>query len=441
VGRVAAIGSVVVNGVRFSTSGASITVDDSAGRPESELKVGMIARVRGTINSDNLTGSATSVEIDNEIKGPLDAAPTITATGGSFSVFGITILVDNLTVFDNVAGLSGIAAGAFVEVDGLRNAAGNLVASRVELKTQAVSAGELTGSIGNVTTTTFQLGATTFNYASAILSNVPASGLSNGMLVEVKFNTPAQAGVVTATRVEVITGGVGADNGARVEVEGYIANLSGSNFNVAGQPVTVTSSTVYEGGTQASLANDLKVEVEGTIASGVLTATKVQFKAANNVRAAGQIRAINASDSSVTLFGSPGVVVRLSATTLLRDQSDARVLNFNLGNAFTVLQVGDRIEVEGGKGGSNVLLAAKLERTRPDTEVELRGPVDSAATPNLVILGVTGQTSGSTQFQDVNDTFITPAAFFALATTGRDVKVKGTFNGTLIVVEEAEIEN
>src|SRR5471030_2014376 len=83
VGLVTAVGSITVNGVKFDTQGAAVTVDGVGGH-DSDLKVGLVTTVTGTLNSDGVTGKATSVEVDNELKGTLDALPIITTTGGSF---------------------------------------------------------------------------------------------------------------------------------------------------------------------------------------------------------------------------------------------------------------------------------------------------------------------------------------------------------------------
>ena len=41
-GVVTAVGTLVVNGISFDASTAQIRIDDNPGRPESELKVGMV---------------------------------------------------------------------------------------------------------------------------------------------------------------------------------------------------------------------------------------------------------------------------------------------------------------------------------------------------------------------------------------------------------------
>jgi Domain of unknown function (DUF5666) len=64
------------------------------------------------------------------------------------------------------------------------------------------------------------------------------------------------------------------------EVEGRISALSDScpnrTFNVGNTAVRTSSTTTYEHVTCNTLANNMKVEVEGTFANGVLNATKIE---------------------------------------------------------------------------------------------------------------------------------------------------------------------
>jgi hypothetical protein len=174
-----------------------------------------------------VSGKAARVAVDNELKGTLDAAPAITATGGTFAVFGQVVIVDGNTVFGNATGLADFVAGTPVEVSGFRDAGGQVRATLVEKKAAPANI-KVKGTISNVNNgaTTFTLGALSVNFAGAQRKNFPAAGLSNGLLVEVK-GPPPQAGVLTATSVEVRSGGLGQVSG-EVRLEGFVNGLAGS---------------------------------------------------------------------------------------------------------------------------------------------------------------------------------------------------------------------
>ena len=84
-GVVTAKGSVFVNGIEFSTVGASITIDDSPNRPETELKEGMTVKIRGTSDDATKKGTATQIEARDALEGQIQAVDntnrTITVMG------------------------------------------------------------------------------------------------------------------------------------------------------------------------------------------------------------------------------------------------------------------------------------------------------------------------------------------------------------------------
>ena len=53
--------------------------------------------------------------------------------------------------------------------------------------------------------------------------------------------------------------------------------VSPVNFRVNNQAITTTAATVYEEGSATSLANGRLVEIEGRLADGVVTASRVHF--------------------------------------------------------------------------------------------------------------------------------------------------------------------
>jgi hypothetical protein len=301
---VTAVGSITVNGVKFDTQGATVIVDDVPGQ-NSDLKVGLVANVTGTLNNDGVTGKAARVEIDNELKGSTDSAPVITATGGTFTVFSQLVLVDGNTVFGNASTLADFPAGTAVEVSGFRDSGGQVLATRVEKKAAAPATIEVKGTIDNVnnSASTFTLGTLSVNFGGAQRINFPAAGLSNGLLVEVKAPPPS-GGVLTATSVEVRSGGLGQISG-EVHLEGFMQGLAGSapnfSFSVNGQNVTTNSSTEYEDGASGNLANNIRVEIEGQISGGTLVAKKVEFKEKNNdIKITAQVTARSTMASSLT---------------------------------------------------------------------------------------------------------------------------------------------
>jgi hypothetical protein len=222
----------------------------------------------------------------------------------------------------------------------------------------------------------------------------------------------------------------------QTEIEGLITRfVSSTDFDVSGKPVTTTTTTRYENGAAGDLALNVKVEVEGqTNAGGVLVASKVQFKRQSSARIEARVDSVDVANNKFVVLG---IEVSVNGTTRYEDKSDARLTNFRLAN----LNAGDYVEVRGAElpAGSNKVVAGSIERQRNDSEVEVRGIVDSVDRPALSILGVTIQTNGATQYEDTSDLSITADAFFGAA-AGRLVAAKGTLAGGVFTAREVEFE-
>ena len=94
VGGITAFGSVWVNGVEFQThTGTTVRIDDSV-RSESDLRVGMVARIDGSIA--NATASAITVK--SALKGHVETVST-----GQMVVMGQTVVTGAGSTISNGA--------------------------------------------------------------------------------------------------------------------------------------------------------------------------------------------------------------------------------------------------------------------------------------------------------------------------------------------------
>ncbi len=435
-GTITGFGSIFVNGVEFSTSTAAITIEGASGS-ESGLRIGQVVVVQGTISDDGRTGTARTVSYNDDVEGPITS---INATANTFVVLGQTVRVTGTTAFDggiSPASILGLAAGTVVEVSGLPDSTGVIVASRVERRAAAGEL-ELSGRVASLDTGArrFAIGLQAVDYAAALIAN---GTLANGACVEV-MGTTVTNGLLAATRVEIKSCSLGAAASDRGEVEGLITRFaSASDFDVGGQRVTTSASTTYTNGAATAAASDLrldlKVEVEGTFNSaGTLEARKVEIKPESSSRLLGTLDAINAGAGTLTMYG---ITVTVNASTQLEDKSRSRVSPLRLAD----LRTGDYLELRGFRGTTaNSVVATRVERQDSDTRREVQGLVTTVARPNLTILGVSVTTAGGTQYRNVDDTAMTADAFFAAA-SNRIVKVRGTWNGASFSAAEAELEN
>ena len=409
-------GNASVNGVQFSTTGATIVRDDVQ-VTEASLRPGMVVTVSGTRSGSS--GSATRIEVDDAVKGFVEAKPD----PSHWTILGQTVLVDGQTRFENNIQPN---VGEFAEVHGLVSGNGVIAAGFIERKTVPLPAFEVKGFVQNHNdaTKTFQIGALTVNYNGATINDMPnpATTSWNGRLVEAQGTSCAGnpvCGTLTASKVE--PSGPQMQDAAEFEIEGFVTFVtSTSDFVVGAQRVLTNSSTRFEGGLQSEIALGVKLEVEGVLAGGVLTASKVEFK--DSIKLEGDVATINPGDGSLTLTGLPGITVTVNSLT-----------EFEGGvSALSQLFVGDHVEVRGRQGSGNSVIASEVKKRSPDNRVGLQGPIQSisGASPNeiVTILGVAVNTTG-VAFEDVDDNPISRAVFFARAVVGTLVKARGDLGG------------
>ena len=432
-GAISGFGSVHVNGVRYVTTGATFTIDDNPGT-ESDLRVGQIVRVEGRIEQDGVTGTATKVTFDDEVEGPVQS---IDRAASRLVVLGRTVSVGAQTSFDDritPRNLDGLVVGDRVEVSGRVAASGLVEATRIERKS-AQAGVEVKGTVASVDTNArrFALGLLTVSYASAQLNGFASGQPANGDRVEA-FGTVDGAGVLVATRIEKESDGAAGKTDEQADYEGLITSfVSATDFSVAGQRVTTTSSTAYEGGTASNLALDVPVEVEGRFnATGVIVASKVQFRRGSDTEFSGRVDSVNAAGNSLVVFGT---TIRTNSLTRFEDNSGADVQRFSLVN----IAVGDYVEVDAYNDGSG-LLATKIERDDSQGEVQLEGIAQNVAAPNFTVGGVAVTTDGNTEFRDKDGVTINAAAFFQAA-PGRKVKTRGTLVGNTVLATRAELDD
>ena len=432
-GAISGFGSVIVNGVRYDTTGTEVRVDDRVGAV-SELRVGQIVRVEAEVD-DRGQARARRIEQEHLLSGTVQS---VDAASGAITVAGQVVRIDDDTSFDDSIGgsLAGVAVGDRIEVHGFAGSDGQARATRLERADANETEVEVTGLVAGLDTAArrFSVGSLRVDYSTATLEDFGAASLGNGVLVEVKGREILADGALRATRVEREDGGAMGPAGGEAEIEGLVTRFgSATDFEVAGRRVTTTASTVFVGGAATDLALDVKVEAEGRVdANGVLVAVKIAFKRASSVRVTAPVEAVDVAAGTLRALG---LTIAIDANTRKEDhESDDQFFSLES------LRVGDWVEVQGypDPSASGRVIATRLEREDPEDEVELRGRAEELQSPRFRILGTSIETTPATEFED-EDARIDAATFFARA-TGQVVEVDGQWNGTSLTARQAEIE-
>ena len=290
-GPITGFGSIVVDDVHYDIDGITPLIEDAA-----ELKLGMVVRVTGAPVASSGTMTATSVSTAAELRGAVGA---IDLAAQTFEVLGVTVSTDNATIYDGFVSLNTLGVGQFVQVNGLPLGSGGLRATRIE-KIAVPAELITTGPVNNLNaaSNTFNIGATTMNFASSELEGMSRSELANGLMVRVRGQL--SGGEVVARKVQrwqaaVAENGVLSSSGV---ISGY-TSISGT-FNVSGIVVNASSAAVT-GGNPNTVGNGVKVDVEGTMINGVLQANKLKIR---HIPGAGNLPSFSA-EGKIVQFLSP----------------------------------------------------------------------------------------------------------------------------------------
>lgn len=288
-GPITAFGSIVVNGVHYDIVNAAVRIDGDAATG-ADLQLGQLVTVVGERDEAGTTGVADSVFVETGVRGQVES---VDAAAGEIVVLRQRVLIDAATVLalgTAPADIGSINVGDWVQVSGFTGAGGLIEATRVA-PSSADRGSEIFGTVANVDTAAlrFDIGNLVVHYSNALLiEGFPSGQPVNGDQVVAGGSTSGTTGELIASslrRVEDVFRSSSGDS----EVEGLITRfVSPQDLDVGGRPVTTTADTVYEGGSQASLALNVKVSVSGaTNDAGVIVARKIEIEDGGEVGGSG----------------------------------------------------------------------------------------------------------------------------------------------------------
>ena len=345
-GAITGFGSIIVGGVRFDDSAASVQDDDGEGLNSNNLKLGMVVRIKGgkkTDDGSSIRAKADSIEVHSELLGPVDSVDT---TNKQLKVLGQTVKISTTTFFEDGLTLATLAVGAVVEVHGFVDPVTNtLTATRIESKPNP-KVFKLQGTVSalNTAAKTFNLGTLTISYPTAVL---PSSlTLANGSVVRVRLALTPLTGTRTALKVQKFE--IEQEDRNEAEVEGIVtAFTTTALFSVNGLPVNASAIVV-----PAGVKLGARVEVEGSLINGVLVAKKVELEDGENVAKFELHGTLSLLNTTAKTFVLRGVTVNYGSAT------------FAIGVTALSLANGNNLEVKGVRSAGNVIVATRISLDR-----------------------------------------------------------------------------
>ncbi|MGV8893650.1 MAG: DUF5666 domain-containing protein [Burkholderiaceae bacterium] len=340
-------GSVVVNGMRFSSVGAKMVDGDDDAQPVGldQLQLGMTVRVSGEVDETSQQGTANRLELLHGTRGLLTA---VDVAAGTLTLLGQTVHTNTATGYLGIAGLSQLTVGQAIEVYGALQADGSMLATLIERKT-TLATSRLIGLVDELNTTanSFQVGSLTINYNPNTVTGV----LGYGKQVKIMATSAPVGNVLIASSVLVSDAGsvygTSFAAGARLKLKG-VADAAPVNgmFKLSGTPVNV-SQAVIKGGAGAVVAGRF-IEVKGNWDGSTLQATTVELEDYRESQIGGRNELYGAVSSI-----NGGTVVVDGVTV------DLRGAVFQHGSLVQVV-VGSYVEIKGNLVG-NILHATKVE--------------------------------------------------------------------------------
>lgn len=432
-GVITGFGSIVVNGVHYSTNASTISTDDNPSATEQELAVGMLVQVDGTLNADGSTGSARTIKYGAQIEGPVSF---VDLANNQLTVLGQLIDVDDLTVYERVT-FETIKAGDVLEISGFVKATGRFYASRIQRETSQTSQFKLFGNVSNLDTTakTFTLGAIKVLYSTATFKDLTEAQLANGQLVKIKSQKlDTTTNTVTATSIELHKASTATTG--KMWQEGIVANYQPDvSFMVNDQLFLLNSDTKFEYGLKSLLANGVAIKVKAKKVTDGWLAEKISFVQQSVAKLSGKVSALDLTNNTLTVGTTPFIV---TPQTVFKDDSNRAIRFFELKS----LVVNDYVEVVAYKNAEGNLVALKVERENEassDDDIELKGVPTAITADGFSLYGKEITTDSNTRYES-SDKILTKTEFFGLLTSTSVVEVHAVAAANKLLAVKLELK-
>ncbi len=366
IGAITGFGSVIVEGRTYAEGNTTYLNGKNPASPliviSSATRLGMQVELK--FDNTSATELAQTVYIRPNIIGTIESlgSDTLVVAG---QLVRLQQAPAQTTVFDGFANLASLAIGHAVEIHGSRNAAEELLATRIELLSSTpspetrltgrisaistLSAGVLRLSVGNVgilVDSKTHLSLASSLGSASNTSSISASALAVGQRISAYATTAISATVVTANAVQVES--APADGNAPLRIGGVVREMGASpgRFSIGRIDIDANQAS-FVGGTISDLGAGKPLRVVGTIStsantSPILKASEVKFLSVSD-------------DIKIELLGSISDFVDKSSFKIRNSVVDASTLSTQfVGGVASDLDNDVLVKVEGTLVGNQV---------------------------------------------------------------------------------------
>lgn len=418
-GTASGYGSVYVNGTRFTTNTAAISVDGTPAS-EADLEIGMQLQVDG----DVLAGVAQQIRYDRDLRGPVDAIdrPNPLSSNATLTVLGQSVMVDSRTRYVGTD-LGSLDTDNSIDVSGLRAADGGLRATLVQLRNSLYTAGaervDVEGVVTAVSGNLVTIGSLQIDLAGTAL----AGQATNGDRIEAFGQQANRGGVLVADQAQFAPSERNAA-GPQVQLDGLVGAVAGDTLSIAG--LQVDTSGASRGDTSGlPITTGSRVIIAGTETGATsVSASRLTLLPPADIHLTGSVGSISTVSQQISVLGQ---TIELLPHTQFIDDSNANLRRFRTAD----LNVGDTVELLAYQTADNTLAAARLRRIDPVGSITLAGEASNidAANERLRLAGVLISTRPTTVFTDADGNLETGNQFFANIDNGSLVEAVGSGDG------------
>lgn len=413
-GSVTGFGSIYVNGLRFRTDTAQFTVNGEVAG-EAAIQPGMVVHIDGN-DADSNDPHAQTVVYDRNLLGPVNTIQNLSSETKQLTLLGQQLLIHSDIVFEGIE-FSELATGNILEVSGLINDEGILVATRIT--SLATTEFEVEGEIRaiNTNSATFKIQELVIDYNQASFIDGATDNLINGKQIEVR-GTLNDDGTFQAQIIRFKSPLPVPATGTLISIEGIIENFTSVQFFQVGNfNVDASNASVERGGIN-QLKDDVRLAVQGKVsATGVLQADIVSLHLSNETKLSGMVESVDVQTGELRVLGT---TFTSDSFTVFDDKSSKHDRFIHLAE----IAVGDYVEVFGYYVDEQ-LIAVRIKRLDDQgTTTTISGPatrIESAALFYVMNIQVDGSSAEGNEI-------------IAGLKPGTRVEVEGTYTGTKMMV-------
>lgn len=332
-GSISGFGSVILNGIRFDDTAATVQVDGVTAT-SAALRLGMVAAVQGERGADVTLGTASSIEVWSVAQGGVSQV-----ISGQFTLAGMTVQTDSATVFDGLSSDASLGSGMRVTVWGLQAGADGRSWKATRVLQPATNTTVVSTGLVSVAGSQRSLNG-------LLLTGSVVGNLTAGQLVRVQGTLSSDGDSLEVASFKLQSPAAGSQPQGEIEIEGLVTAMPSASRLMLGSIEVDTRSAIYSPlGAQITLG--ARVEVYGTWQQGVIQATKVELEDEQTLHSV-EITALIEQYTSLANF-----VVR-------GQRCDATNATISHGTAAD-LGVGVKVKVKGAKAGGDVLVVSELD--------------------------------------------------------------------------------